>query len=68
MESSCIKIMVLFLEDLDEEWMLSKHLEEDSPLETIVDIGSVEINFPPVLDEHFSVNTSKQQIILTKDF
>ena len=22
-----------------------------------------EINFPPVLDEHFSVNTSKQQII-----
>ena len=27
-----------------------------------------EINFPPVLDEHFSVNTSKQQIIPNERF
>ena len=27
-----------------------------------------EINFPPVLDEHFSVNTSKQQIIPDERF
>ena len=30
--------------------------------------GRCEINFPPVLDEHFSVNTSKQQIIPNERF
>ena len=42
-------------------------MEEDSPLETIVDIGSVKL-ISPVLDEHFSVNTSKQQIIPNERF
>ena len=46
----------------------SRQLKNKIRIQTNSRYWMCEINFPPVLDEHFQVNTSKQQIVPSEKF